>query len=77
MTATKTEKSGVSCVILAVETEAIKPVVAQLEKLIDVFEVHVQNASNSLERESESTTQQPLEFPTLPRSLWAQADGVS
>jgi acetolactate synthase small subunit len=77
----RTAESGVSRMTLVTEAKNIKSVVAQLEKLIDVFEVsYVETEADpqgAVLPETDSMLSAGLPCSNLPSTSWAQADGVA
>ncbi len=67
--AERTAEPGVSKVLLTVEVEKVQAIVAQLEKLIDVFEIRIDDSA--------TTTNPNYVTNTFTPSKWHQADGAA
>jgi len=88
LTVSRTEREGVSKMTWVVESDNITPVIAQLEKLIEVLDVYEErhaDAENDASTSTTSTTIATASFTdasartSVPRSMFAlsQADGIA
>jgi len=72
LTVTRTGEEGISRMTWVVDAADVKPVMAQLEKLIEVLEVHEVHAHGSPPRSRDTRPETPA-----PSFALTQADGIA